>query len=132
MKKIVAKAINDVLWQLALITQRVSFFHFQGSRAAVRNLNSKIIKVDHDSLKQQEILYNQDFSIQQLERRINRMQGEQSNEEKLQLEAKIKELTTELDEQTSTHHLLQLQLKRLQVNRLCSSHERNQESPIFY
>lgn len=31
----------------------------QGSRAAGRNLNSKINKLDHDSLKQQEIIYNQ-------------------------------------------------------------------------
>ena len=31
----------------------------QGGRAAIRNLNSKIYKLDHDSLKQQEIVYNQ-------------------------------------------------------------------------
>lgn len=43
------------------------------------------------------------------------MQGEQSNEEKLQLEAKIQELTSELDEKTNTHNLLRLQIKRLQV-----------------
>ncbi|KAK2144272.1 hypothetical protein LSH36_772g01071 [Paralvinella palmiformis] len=86
----------------------------QGSRAAIRNLNSKINKLDHDSLKQQEIVYNQDFAIQQLERRINRMQGEQSNEEKLQLEAKIKELTEELEQKSHTRHMLSLQLKRLQ------------------
>ena len=58
---------------------------------------------------------SQDFSIQQLERRINRMSGEQSNEEKLQLEARIKELTNDLEERTTTHNLLSLQLKRLQV-----------------
>ena len=34
-------------------------FNLQGSRAAIRNLNSKINKLDHDSLKQQEIIYNQ-------------------------------------------------------------------------
>ena len=31
----------------------------QGSRAASRNLSSRINKLDHDSLKQQEIIYNQ-------------------------------------------------------------------------
>jgi hypothetical protein len=62
--------------------------------------------------------FRQDFTIQQLERRINRMQGEQSNEEKMQLEEKIKELTVELDEKTNTHNLLRLQIKRLQVNSL--------------
>lgn len=85
-----------------------------GSQAAIRNLKSKIAKLDTDSLKQQEIIYNQDFAVQQLERRINRMQGERSNEEKIQLEAKIKDLTDELEQKNNTHTLLTLQLKRLQ------------------
>ena len=58
---------------------------------------------------------SQDFAVQQLERRINRMQGERSNEEKIQLEAKIKDLTEELDQKNNTYTLLTLQLKRLQV-----------------
>lgn len=36
------------------------------------------------------LLFLQDFQLQQLERRITRMQGERTNEEKLQLEARIK------------------------------------------
>ncbi|XP_076453930.1 coiled-coil domain-containing protein 39-like [Babylonia areolata] len=86
----------------------------QGSHAAIRNLNSKINRLDHDSLKQQEILYSQEFAIQQLERRIGRMQGERSNEEKVQLEQRLQELTGDLDEKNNTHNLLTLQLKRLQ------------------
>ncbi|KAF6040654.1 CCDC39 [Bugula neritina] len=86
----------------------------QGTRAAIRNLDSKINKLDHDSLKQLEIIYNQDFSIQQLERRINRMQGEHSNEEKVALEIRIKELTEHLEERQQSHTLLNAQLKRLQ------------------
>ena len=46
------------------------------------------------------------------------MQGERSNEEKIQLEAKIKDLTEELDQKNNTHTLLTLQLKRLQVIKL--------------
>lgn len=60
--------------------------------------------------------YLQDFAIQQLERRINRMQGEQSNEEKIHLEKRIGDLTQELEEKTQTHHLLNIQLKRLHVS----------------
>jgi len=56
----------------------------------------------------------QDFSIQQLERRINRMQGEHSNEEKVALEIRIKELTEHLEERQQSHTLLNAQLKRLQ------------------
>ncbi|KAK3603714.1 hypothetical protein CHS0354_023327 [Potamilus streckersoni] len=96
------------------VTERNTEAEIQGSQAAIRNLNSKIAKLDTDSLKQQEIIYNQDFAIQQLERRINRMQGERSNEEKIQLEAKIKELTDDLEQKNNTHTLLTLQLKRLQ------------------
>lgn len=96
------------------VQERNTEAEIQGSQAALRNLSSKIAKLDTDSLKQQEIIYNQDFAVQQLERRINRMQGERSNEEKIQLEQKIKDLTEELDQKNNTHVLLTLQLKRLQ------------------
>lgn len=43
------------------------------------------------------------------------MQGERSNEEKIALEAKIKDLNDDLDQRNNTHTLLTLQLKRLQV-----------------
>ena len=42
------------------------------------------------------------------------MQGEQSNDEKMQLEQKIKQLNNELDERIQTRNLLSLQRKRLQ------------------
>ena len=42
------------------------------------------------------------------------MQGEHSNEEKLTLEARIKELTEHLEERQQAHTLLNAQLKRLQ------------------
>ncbi|KAK7091050.1 coiled-coil domain-containing protein 39-like [Littorina saxatilis] len=86
----------------------------QGSYAAMRNLNSKVNRLDHDSLKQQEILYGQDFALQQLERRIGRMSGERSNEEKVSMEQKLSDLTQDLDAKNNTHTLLSLQLKRLQ------------------
>lgn len=86
----------------------------QGSRATLRNLNAKLTKLDTESLKQQEILYNQDFTIQQLERRMGRMQGETSNEDKLKMEAKIKELSDVLKNEENTKAVLTQQLKRLQ------------------
>lgn len=96
------------------VTERNTEAEIQGSQAAIKNLNSKVNKLDTDSLKQQEIIYNQDFAVQQLERRINRLKGERSNEEKVALEQKIKELTDDLDQKQNTHTLLTLQLKRLQ------------------
>ena len=43
------------------------------------------------------------------------MQGEQSNEEKQAMEAKIKQLNEDLERKISVHDILTLQLKRLQV-----------------
>ena len=45
------------------------------------------------------------------------MHGERSNEEKIQLEKRIEELSTELDNKNLTYTLLNAQLKRLQVSR---------------
>ncbi|CAK8671416.1 unnamed protein product [Clavelina lepadiformis] len=86
----------------------------QGSRAANRNLSSRLKKLDQQSIKQQEIIYNQDFTIQQLEQRLARMQGDMNTEEKQQMEAKIVELTQTLDERNGVHTILTTQLKRLQ------------------
>nr|CAB3228550.1 coiled-coil domain-containing protein 39-like [Phallusia mammillata] len=86
----------------------------QGSRAANRNLSSRLKKLDQQSIKQQEIVYNQDFTIQQLERRLARLQGDMNTDEKKELEAKIEELTQTLDERNAIHTLLTTQLKRLQ------------------
>ncbi|XP_038050649.1 coiled-coil domain-containing protein 39-like [Patiria miniata] len=98
----------------AKTTEKNTLAEIQGSRAASRNLSSRINKLDHDSLKQQEIIYNQDFTVQQLERRIARIQGERSTEEMDQLNARIKELTAVLEERTNTYQLVNTQLKRLQ------------------
>ena len=57
----------------------------QGGRASVRNLRSKIHKLDEEALKQQEILYTQDFQLQQLQHKLNRMEGERTDDEKTNL-----------------------------------------------
>ena len=44
---------------VARVNEKDTDAAIQGGRAATRNLNSKIYKLDHDSLKQQEIVYNQ-------------------------------------------------------------------------
>ena len=57
---------------------------------ALRNLMSKQHKVDEEALKQQELLYTQDFQLQQLEHKLNRLEGERSEEEKQHLTSRIK------------------------------------------
>ena len=62
----------------------------QGGRVAARNLSSKQHKLDEETLKQQEILYTQDFQLQQQERKVGRLQGDRSDEEQSVLDDKMK------------------------------------------
>ena len=61
------------------------------------------------------MFFPQDFTLQQLERRCIRMQGEHNTEEKAALEDKVDRLQSELEAKNATHFLLTNQLKRLQV-----------------
>ena len=61
----------------------------QGGRAALRNLGSKQQKLDEEALKQQEIMYTQDFQLQQLQHKLNRMEGERTDDEKIALNSRI-------------------------------------------
>ena len=73
---------------------------------------SQVHKLDTESLRQQELVYNAEFQIQHMERRVARASGVRSDEEKKALQVKIDELSRELEERTSEHGMLQQQLKR--------------------
>ncbi|KAM4695071.1 coiled-coil domain-containing protein 39 [Discoglossus pictus] len=85
-----------------------------GSRITLRNLNSQLQKLDMQALKQQGIIYNQEFQIQQLERRLSRLKGEINTDEKDALEMKVSELTTSLEERKAAFNILNTQHKKLQ------------------
>lgn len=105
--------------QEARTLEKMTESQIDGAHNTIKNLGSKIAKLDTDALKQQEILYSQDFTLQNLERRCTRMQGESNTEEKAVLEAKIGQLQEELDKKTQTQQLLHLQLKRVQDDLRC-------------
>ncbi|KAH1165083.1 coiled-coil domain-containing protein 39 [Mauremys mutica] len=86
----------------------------EGTRASLKNLNSRLRTLDADTLKQQEIMYNQDFYIQQVERRLSRLQGDINTDERQVLEAKVAELTKTLEEKKDAYNLLHAQHKKLQ------------------
>mmetsp|Transcript_34211 Transcript_34211/g.88356 ORF Transcript_34211/g.88356 Transcript_34211/m.88356 type:complete len:922 (-) Transcript_34211:296-3061(-) len=103
-----------------------------GAQTASKNLQAKIQALDAESLKQQELIYNADFQIQQMERRVARAQGERSMEERKILNAKIEELTGNLEEQVAQHTMLVQQIKRLEddlraARRTVTSHEAEKE-----
>lgn len=65
-------------------------------------------------MKQMELVYNQEYQLQLLERKISRAQGERSNEEKAALGEKISQLTKELEYTSQTSNLLSTQLKKVE------------------
>lgn len=56
-----------------------------GTLSASRNLQANIVKLKQEQQRQQELLYNAEFQIQQMERKVSRASGERSQEETKQL-----------------------------------------------
>ncbi|XP_051556328.1 coiled-coil domain-containing protein 39-like isoform X2 [Myxocyprinus asiaticus] len=90
-----------------------------GTRAALSNLDSKLRKLDQNSLKQQMIVFNQDFQIQMLERKMSRLQGEVNKDEKEALEKRASDMAEALEERKRTAATLTTQLKKLQDDIRC-------------
>eukprot|EP00743_Colponemidia_sp_Colp-15_P001759 GILK01001920.1.p1 GENE.GILK01001920.1~~GILK01001920.1.p1 ORF type:complete len:939 (-),score=229.96 GILK01001920.1:138-2912(-) len=84
-----------------------------GANAALKNLQANIQKLDQESLRQQELLYNAEFQIQLMERKVARASGERTAEEKEALENRIKELQSTLEQTTAQWNILNLSMKRL-------------------
>ncbi|XP_069753232.1 coiled-coil domain-containing protein 39 [Narcine bancroftii] len=93
---------------------KTSANQISGNKATLRNLSNQIDKLDDESIKQQEVIYTQDFQIQQLERRLAKLEGNVSSIEKDILGDKVEELTKTLGEKKSTVNLLHSQLKKVQ------------------
>jgi chromosome segregation ATPase len=72
-----------------------------GTQSTARNLQAKIHDLDQRSLKQQEMLYNIEFQVQQLERKVSRASGKRSQEETLILNKRIAELQAQIFVQKS-------------------------------
>ncbi|KAL6489891.1 hypothetical protein MHYP_G00002360 [Metynnis hypsauchen] len=90
-----------------------------GSRATLSNLDSRLNKLDQHTLKQQEIICNQDVQIQMLKMKMARLRGEVNTEEKQVLEKKTSELNKALEEKKKTAIMLTSQLKKLQDDIRC-------------
>ena len=84
-----------------------------GAQSANKNLKAKIARLDNTAMQQQEHIYNAEFQIQQLERKVSRAKGERSDEEKKVLNEKIAALTEELEAVQAQHKMLTAQVKKL-------------------
>ncbi|NXW89546.1 CCD39 protein, partial [Alopecoenas beccarii] len=85
-----------------------------GSRTSLKNLKSRLQRLDAEALKQQEHIYNQDFYIQQVQRRLSRLEGDVNADERQALEAKVAELKKTLAEKKNAYDVLEAQHKKLE------------------
>ncbi|XP_062849887.1 coiled-coil domain-containing protein 39 isoform X2 [Trichomycterus rosablanca] len=90
-----------------------------GSRAALSSLDGRLSKLEQNTLKQQEIIYHQDFQIQRLETKVAHLRGNMNREEKQELEKRTSELIEALEEKKKTASMLSTQLKKLQHDIRC-------------
>ncbi|NWH57280.1 CCD39 protein, partial [Geococcyx californianus] len=86
----------------------------EGSRLSLKSLKSQLHRLDTDALKQQELMYNQDFYIQQVQRRLSWLEGEVNADENQVLEAKVAERKKTLQEKKNAYDVLHAQYKKLQ------------------
>lgn len=84
-----------------------------GCRSQNKNMMAKLHQLDSESFKQQELLYNIEYQIQQMERKVNRAEGDRSEEEKAIFQERIRALQEELDAATGKCKMLENQVKRV-------------------
>lgn len=68
----------------------------------MKNLQTKVHALDQEQTRQQELIYSAEFQIQQMERKVARGMGERTDEEKSQLNSKIRELEVGIRSQSSS------------------------------
>ncbi|OWK05735.1 CCDC39, partial [Cervus elaphus hippelaphus] len=110
-KDVLFKKVQEL--QTETMKEKALVSEIEGTRSSLKHLNHQLHKLDFETLQQQEIMYTQDFYIQQVERRMSRLKGEINSEEKQALEAKTVELQKTLEEKKSALCLLETQIKKL-------------------
>ncbi|XP_036301347.1 coiled-coil domain-containing protein 39 [Pipistrellus kuhlii] len=111
LKGVLFKIVHEL--QTVTMEEKAIVSEIEGTRSSLKNFNNQLHKLDFETLKQQEIMYSQDFHIQQVQRRMSRLKGEINSEEKQGLEVKIVELKATLEERNSAFGMLETQIKKL-------------------
>ena len=91
-----------------------------GTKSAERNLDGTLTQLDKESARQQELLYNAEFQIQQIERKVARGMGQRSDEEKKALKAQIEVLEGVLHDVKEKKKVLMAQCRKI-MNELVAS-----------
>lgn len=88
-----------------------------GTLSASRNLQANIAKLAVEKQRQQELIYNANFQIQHMERKVARAQGQRSQEEETKLKGDIKKNSEILEKHKEELKLLVTSNKKLQDER---------------
>merc|ERR1711953_931529 len=83
-----------------------------GAQSAIKNLQFQISRLDQERGRQQELLYAVDFQSQLMQRKVARVSGERTVEERDEFNKKVEQLDRQMDEQKSLHAILTAQIKR--------------------
>lgn len=104
------QAVHDLKREESRLRSEIS-----GCRSISRNLETKLTQLDKEAARQQELLYNAEFQIQQIERKIARGMGERSDEEKVALKKQIEQCEQLLEQARERRKLLLQQNRKLQM-----------------
>ncbi|XP_048670183.1 coiled-coil domain-containing protein 39 isoform X1 [Marmota marmota marmota] len=110
-KDVLFKKVQEL--QTETMKEKAVISEIEGTRSSLKHLNHQLYRLDFETLKQQEIMYCQDFYIQQVERRMSRLKGEINSEEKQALEVKIIDLRKSVEQKKATLGVLETQMKKL-------------------
>ncbi|KAK9843212.1 hypothetical protein WJX74_008779 [Apatococcus lobatus] len=83
-----------------------------GGQAQSKNLGSKLNQLGDEAMKQEESLYQVEFQLQMMERKVAHAKGARSDEETKALHTRISQQTEILEHVNNEHILLTAQLKR--------------------
>jgi len=87
--------------------------NISGTKSTFRTLDVSLQALDKEASKQQELLYNAEFQIQQIERKIARGMGERSDDEKRELKRRIDDLEAQKHSIVDKKKLLLAQIRKL-------------------
>lgn len=97
-----------------------------GTKSATRNMDGQLVQLDKDAARQQELLYNAEFQIQQIERKVARGMGERSDEEKKILKAMITQSEERLADIKEKRKVMLAQARKL-LNELVAARMRKED-----
>ena len=86
-----------------------------GVHANIKNFSSKVSELESKRSRQEELLYNANFQLQQMEKKVSRGLGERSSEEQQKLLTRIDELEKEVASEKQKKSLLTQQQRKLQA-----------------